>query len=330
MGSTKASRGLLNDLRAHPILCLLLLTPGIPEYLTSSSPLNAIILNPPKFILQLAINLGLYGSGVLLIREATVRWNKGWATILLLGAAYGILEEGLALSTLYNPAANPVHRLGVYGHFWGINWVWTAGIVPVHMIFSVSLPILLLGLALPETNGKRLVKSKGALMAIFAFLGIDVSGLFSLVTFGEHFWMGWPVFASSIAAIILLIIAARFAPPRLLHANSGDPRVSPFRLGIIGALFYAVVLFGEQLGIGRIPAWVDFSLVIVVQALFLIYIQKVVGNKNNSRQLITLTAGLVVPISAIGFISEIPLPLVLVADLMFALFIWKLLKKCKQ
>ena len=36
---------------------------------------------------------------------------------------------------------------GFYGHWLGVNWVWVAGIVPVHMIFSISLPILLVGLA---------------------------------------------------------------------------------------------------------------------------------------------------------------------------------------
>jgi len=71
-----------------------LLSPGIPEYISGSSPTSAIVLNPPMFGFQLVANLGLYGPGVLLVREAMVRWNKGWATVLLLGAAYGILEEG--------------------------------------------------------------------------------------------------------------------------------------------------------------------------------------------------------------------------------------------
>ena len=106
------------------------------------------------FLFQLLANLGLYGSGVLLIYEAKVRWEKGWATVLLLGAAYGILEEGVALSTLYDPKANPVGDLGVYGHWAGVNWIWSAGIVPFHALWSISLPILLLGLALPETVGR--------------------------------------------------------------------------------------------------------------------------------------------------------------------------------
>ncbi len=64
-----------------------------------------------------------------------IRWRKGWASVFLLGFAYAILEEGLALRTLYNPLAGPVGILGYYGHWLGVNWVWTVGLFP----FSLSL-----------------------------------------------------------------------------------------------------------------------------------------------------------------------------------------------
>ncbi|MDG6925513.1 MAG: hypothetical protein JRN09_03075 [Nitrososphaerota archaeon] len=76
-GRTGLLRSLLDLLKAHPVICLLLLIPGIPEYLSSSSPLEMVVLNPGQFLFQLAANLGLYGPGVLLVREAAVRWNKG-------------------------------------------------------------------------------------------------------------------------------------------------------------------------------------------------------------------------------------------------------------
>src|SRR6202043_2426807 len=127
--------------------------------------------------LGIVANLGLYGPGVLLIREAKVRWHKGWTTVLLLGAAYGILEEGIALSTLFNPIAGPVGQLGFFGHWLGVNWVWVAGIVPVHMIFSISLPILLVGIALPETRGMSFLKSEKAIGTAVSILFIDVVAL---------------------------------------------------------------------------------------------------------------------------------------------------------
>ena len=105
--STAVGARIAAYLKAHPVIALLALTPGIPEYLSSSSPLNAVIFNPPQFAFQLLANLGLYGSGALLIHDARIRWKKGWASVLLLGSAYGILEEGVALSTLFDPKQGP-------------------------------------------------------------------------------------------------------------------------------------------------------------------------------------------------------------------------------
>lgn len=313
-------------LRRHPVICLLLLSPGIPEYISGSSPTSAIVLNPPTFAFQLAANLGLYGPGVLLVREAMVRWNKGWATVLLLGAAYGILEEGVALATLFNPHANPVGKLGIYGHWLGVNWVWVAGILPVHMIFSISLPILLLGLAVPGTKGQRLLSRRGLRVASVV-LAADVAFLFALVAKGEGFWMGWPVFASSFVAMALLVLAARRVSAGALHATGDLPRLGSRAMGVVGALFYTSVLLVEGLGMGAgLPAAGDFVLVVAVQGAFLLGVLRAAGSRQNERVLIGFALGLVLPIAAIGVISELPLPLSLLPDVAFVLFLrvlWK-------
>ena len=285
-----SGRGVLGFLRRHPIVCLLMLSPGIPEYISGSSPTNAIVLNPFMFGFQIVANLGLYCPGVLLVREAMVRWRKGWASVLLLGAAYGILEEGIALSTLFNPEANPVGKLGAYGHWLGVNWVWVAGILPVHMVFSISLPIMLLGLAVPRTNGERLLSRRG-LLAVSAVLGLDVVALFLVVSRVTSFWMGWPVFVSSIIAIALLVSAARLAPARIVHARSDLPRLGPRATGAIGALFYTSVLLAEGLGMGAgASAAVDFAIVVVLQGIFLAGFLRLIGSRENERNLIAFSS----------------------------------------
>jgi hypothetical protein len=45
----------------------------------------------------------LYGGGALLIRELARRRDAGWARIALLGVAYAIVEEGVAIQSRPRP-----------------------------------------------------------------------------------------------------------------------------------------------------------------------------------------------------------------------------------
>lgn len=310
-------------LRAHAVVCLLLLSPGIPEYLSGSSPVNALVLNPAQFAFQLVANLGMYGPGVLLVREAKIRWNKGLATVLLLGAAYGILEEGIALSTLFNPEASPVGTLGIYGHWLGVNWIWAASIVPVHMIFSITLPILLLGLALPKTREERFLGGRKLWLAMI-LLGVDIAALFVLVTKEEQFWMGWPVFVGSWAAIGVLVLAARWVPFGALVASRELPRVGAVVAALIGVVFYPAVLLSEFVpaAIG-IPPGADFIIVLAVQGGFLACILRILGKRGNQRVMLALGLGLIAPIATFGVIAERALPMTLLGDAAAVLFFMK-------
>ena len=71
-------------------LTLYFLAPILGEVFSFNTPPLAFLLDPGKFIFEPA----LYGSGALLIREVARRRGLGWPAILVMGAAYGILEEG--------------------------------------------------------------------------------------------------------------------------------------------------------------------------------------------------------------------------------------------
>ncbi len=314
-------------LSRHPILCLALLSPGIPEYLSSSSALSTILISPPFFALQLLANLGLYLPGVLLIREAMIRWRKGWASVLLLGAAYGILEEGIALETLFYSRAAPVGALGFYGHWLGVNWVWIPGVLLVHMIFSVSLPILLLGLALPQTRGRSLVGRTGVRLALLVW-AIDIPGLMVFVHAIYHYWMGWPIFFGSFAVIGLLVLAAYRVPAKLLPTRVGPPRAAPFQAALMGvAIFPAVWLLEGLLGYWNAPPWVTILSIVTYEASLGCLIVWTIGTEHNERQLVALAAGALLPIAVIGFVAELPIPLTVLADIAAFWFIRHLWRK---
>ena len=120
-------------------LTLYFLAPILGEVFSFNTPPLAFVLDPSKFIFEPA----LYGSGALLIREVARRRGLGWSAILLMGAAYGVLEEGVFIHSWFNPTFEGLHNLAIYGRAWDTNWVWAFGLTGFHAVFSIAIPILL-------------------------------------------------------------------------------------------------------------------------------------------------------------------------------------------
>jgi hypothetical protein len=127
-----------------PGLVLFFLSPVIGELLSGSAP-PAEFFNPLGFIM-LAI---LYGGGAILVREMSYRWGKDWPALLVLGAAYGIAEEGLMCKSFFDPNWMDLGPLGSYGRWAGVNWVWALELTIYHCVFSIAIPILLVGILFP-------------------------------------------------------------------------------------------------------------------------------------------------------------------------------------
>jgi hypothetical protein len=192
-----------------------MLAATLAEVLTGSTPLPSILLYPIGFV----FNIGLYGGGALLIREASIRWRKRWGAVLLLGGAYAVGEEGFAAKTMINPDS-PIIGNQAYSHWLGINWVPLAALTIFHAAFSIAVPILLIELIFPETRGRRLLGRVGLPVTLIVY-ALDVV-LLSL-------WFGDPyhpppfpiVFLSVYAAA--LILAAYLVPRSFLQARGERP-----------------------------------------------------------------------------------------------------------
>jgi len=300
--------GLIGFLRAHPVVCLALLTPGIPEYLSSSSPLLALIDNPAFFLVQLAINVGQYTAGALLVREALLRWRKGWGTVLLLGLAYGLTEEGLGDNTLFNAGHGTDGVLGWYGRFGGVNWVWTTGVLAFHVIYSIGLPILLLGLALPATRGRSLLSRRGLLLALAALVtstAVETAIVFEV----DRFWMGTTLLVGTLAAIALLVGAAYLVPARFGGPRAAAPSARPREYLAIGFAFFPLAFLLEYgfAGSPVPPAPVILTELVVFGILFE-RVRRSVGRSGNEYLLVDLALGFVAWQSAFGILLNLGLP----------------------
>ena len=304
-------------LRAHPIVCLAILTPGIPEYLSTSSPILNFVQNPFWFFLQLAINVGQYTAGALLIREAVLKWRKGWGTVFLLGLAYGIVEEGLGDNTLFNSNNGADGFLGSFGRFAGVNWVWSTGVLTFHVIYSIGLPILLLGLALPGTRGRPLLARRGI---VCAFLSLIATTSFETVlVWGEfHFWMGIPLLFGSLLAIGLLVVGARWLPADFWSPASDRPTLTPRAAIAWGfSVFPLVFLLEYYVPLSGVPAFAIVGMEVFVLMLILERLRRGVGRSQNEYTLVNLAFGFILWQSVFGLIIHVPvlynIPLVILA-----------------
>ena len=307
--------------RRHPVLLLLCFSPGIPEYLSGSSSFALLALNPLGFLLFLGLNLGLYGPGVLLVREALVRWQKGWAAVLALGAAYGLLEEGTALSTLFDPNARVVGGLGTYGHYLGVNWIWAIGVLQVHIVLSIGLPILLLGLALPETRGRSLLDRR----QIGVALGLLTADVVLLALLSHYYPTGLGLQLLALGCAAGLVVVAYRLPRGLLDPTSERPRFGRGTAFVLGLLFFPVLLIVpgilESTPLGAVA--VGLLELLASGALFFTVLHGI-GRSGNEGHLVVLAFGALLPIALFGLLAQLAVPVVAVADGLFALFFYRL------
>jgi hypothetical protein len=314
-------------LRRNPILFLILICPGIPEYLSGSSAFYNIVADPLWFVLGLIFNLGMYVPGVLLIREAQVRWNKGWATVLALGAAYAIVEEGIGLCTMFYPGTNPIGPAGTYGHYLGVNWVWVPEVMLIHMIFTIGVPLLLFSFVFPELRGKRLLSNQG-IVRLVDILCLDIFVLVIFVSQLYDYWMGTGVLVGSLLAVAAICLVAYVLPKDLIHAVSPLPDRSPVAFAIAGVLFYfcSLLLISIMENWKLSPVVVAFSIPIYCGC-YLSWVLRHAGKQRNEHQLLAFCFGLILPLIVLGAILQIRIPIVLLADVLAILFFWHMYLK---
>src|SRR3954469_12435912 len=143
-------------------LVLAVLAPVVAE-----APLGTV---PLRMVWALVVLAPIYAGGALFLREAWRRTGGGYLNLLLLGVAYGLVEEGLALQSLTSP-----HLYGAAGwapRLLGVNTDYTELNLVYHAVFSVTIPVVLVEL-LFRRHGARPYLRRGGLIAsgVIALLG---------------------------------------------------------------------------------------------------------------------------------------------------------------
>ena len=192
--------------RFPPALTLFLLSPIIGELLSGSSP-------PAEFfqLFGFTIMALLYGGGAILCRELKIRWRKGMGSLVLLGAAYGVIEEGLMVASFQSPSWMDLGILGIFGRVWGINWVWAVELTAYHSLVSITVPIILVELLYPERKAESWLSGKWRKIVPILFI-LDVIGGYFLFAQVSSYWPPIPQYIFFIFMTCLLVQAAYRLP----------------------------------------------------------------------------------------------------------------------
>ncbi len=244
--------------RVKPALSLVLLAPLIAEYLLGSLSFKQLALFP---IMAL-----MYGAGALFVREVTRRSGRGWPTIILLGLAYGVIEEGLATQSLFNPHYLGLHLLD-YGFIpaLGIGGPWTVYVVVLHVAWSIAVPIGFVEALFSDRRTTPWLQKTGfTISGIVYLLGV------ALVNFGskqkEKFnASGTQLAMTALVAALLVVAAFVFFRPRENKPARPEPvRWRPLSLGVLAFVMGSVFHLITQLGGNYLAPWVAVVIALAI------------------------------------------------------------------
>ncbi len=250
--------------RLPPAVSLFLLSPAIGELLSGSAPPTEFF-NPFGF----AVLASLYGSGALIVRELKFRWRKGVGSVLLLGAAYGVLEEGLMVCSFFNPDWPDLGHFALYGRWLDVNWVWAVMLTIYHAVYSITVPIALVELAYSQRRHQSWVNNRVFKAVLVLLAGVVIFG-FVLFASVSGYWPPVPQYLTTVLVMSLFCVAAYKLPAEWGRCGK-KPLSTPYRTWAIAASGTFAFFFGFWLTPMVIPLW-PFGM-LFGPALILVYVK---------------------------------------------------------
>ncbi|MEU7180684.1 MULTISPECIES: hypothetical protein [Streptomyces] len=222
--------------RLRLAFALVVLAPLVGEFLLGNQPVTAL-----PVVLMLA---PMYGCGALLIREAARRAGGGWPTMLLLAAAYALLEEGPIDQMLWNPHYGGVD-MGLAYAGTQVPWLGTSAamvqdVLSMHMVWSICVPIALIETFSADRTRPWL---GGPGLAVTGVVFVAGSIFLAQAQYQSGKFMGSTAQFAGVSAAIVALLAAAFAavrrplPPR--DAATPAPWIVGTAAFAAGSLYWA-------------------------------------------------------------------------------------------
>jgi len=242
-------------------IALIFTAPLVAEYLLGDLPI--------KMLAALIVMAPMYGGGALLIREVVRRTGRGWPSILLLGAAYTVIEEAFTTQSLFNP-----DYLHLHGHFLTHAWIpflhagawWTLFMFNLHTFWSISVSIALVEALVPTRAEQPWLGRIGdSIVALLFLAGCAASTAMTLK--GDRFVASPTQFACAGIAALAFIVAAFLLPRRQPHTAAG-PTPPPSLTGAVALILGLAILFTPP-----ILNWGAVAAMLAIDVAFLLFVR---------------------------------------------------------
>jgi len=242
------------------VITLFFVAPLVAEYLLGDLPL--------KLLPALIVMAPAYGGAAVLIHETARRMGRGWPTMLMLGAAYTLIGEGLVSQSLFNPDYMQKHWHLLHPAYipaLGIGAWWTLLMLNLHTFWSVGVSIALAEALFPaEAESPWLGRVGDSLVALVFVLGSAAS--FG-IGFKQNRFVASHAQLLSAAVLSLLLIVSAFLIPARRSRKAGGMVPSPW---ITGA-----VAFVLGMGVMNTPlswGWAAVGVMLATDAVFLVLV----------------------------------------------------------
>ena len=240
-------------------IALIFTAPLVAEYLLGDLSI--------KMLAALVMMAPMYGGGALLIREVVRRTGRGWPSILLLGAAYTLIEEGFTTQSLFNPDYLKMH-MHLLSHAWipalGIGAWWTLFMFNLHTFWSMGVSIALVEALVPARAEQPWLGPFGdSIVAVLFLLGCAWGTAYQLRH--DRFLASPAQFICVGAGCVAFIVLAFLAPRRRAHTAPGETP-SPWMTGAVALVLGLGVMFTPPF-----VNWFAFAAILAIDAAFLAF-----------------------------------------------------------
>ncbi|KOG81031.1 MULTISPECIES: hypothetical protein [Streptomyces] len=246
----------MHDVRETPhrwrsAFALVLLAPLVGEYLLGNTPISDLG--------ALFLYLPLYGCAALLIREIARRTGRGWPTMLLLAAAYGLFEEGPVDQMLWNPhygtADFGLVYAGTHVPLLGTSLSLLQDVVSMHMIWSICVPIALVE-AFSRDPRRPWLGRPGMSVTVLVFAAGSLFLACLQYLYNDRFLASaWQWSTGTVMIVGLVVVAFHTGRGLRRPARAPAPAPGPWQVGGVAFLLTSAYWAGQSLLRDRVSDW---------------------------------------------------------------------------